>query len=228
MSKYSFNDAERYSVWTAHAERCWICGETVPYSAVEIDHIIPESLLGSDRLSETLRAFGLPADFDLNSWSNWMPADRHCNGAKRERIFKPSPLIQLNLEKASDKAARAAQLCESFTTDRVLSIAIARIEHAAAQGKLPDKVRLKIEQLIYKRHDPNREPERRGEPLFLTPGMTIVHEDESRYIIRGRTGLVGMRPKGDRLDPSWDCPNCGPTSWNGTRCTNCGYLVDTD
>lgn len=228
MAKYKFTDAERYAIWTVHAERCWICGEPVSFSAVEIDHIIPESLIGTEQLHQVLSDFALPKDFDLNSWSNWMPADRRCNGAKRERVFKASPLIQLNLQKAAEKALRAAELCESFVSDRVLTAAVTRIEQAAASGKLPDRFRARIERLVYDRHEANREQEQRGAPLFLSPGMTIVKEDSDGYFIQGRTGIVGVRPKGDRLDPSWNCPNCGPTSWNGTRCTNCGHLIDPD
>lgn len=108
MARYNFSDAERYAIWTVRAESCWICGEPVSYSAVEIDHIVPESPLGSDRLAEVLHVFGLPGDFDLNCWSNWMPTHGRCNGAKRERVFKPSPLIQLNLEKAAERGKRCA------------------------------------------------------------------------------------------------------------------------
>ncbi|KKZ88546.1 HNH endonuclease signature motif containing protein [Rhizobium phaseoli] len=227
-AKHTFNDAERYAVWTVHGEQCWLCEEPVSYYACEVDHIIPESLERSDGLPAILQGFGLPENFSLNSWANWMPACRNCNGSKGNRIFKATPLIQLRIERAGERAARAAELCANFVTERGLGIAIGKIAQAIAEEKLPEKYRLRLEQLFYRRHEENRAPEQKGKPVEFGPGMTIVSEDSYLYRIRGRTGIVGVRPKGDRLDSSWDCPICGPTSWNGTRCTNCGQLIEPD
>ncbi|MBY5801146.1 HNH endonuclease [Rhizobium leguminosarum] len=227
-AKRTFTDAERYAVWTVHSERCWLCEEPVSYNACEVDHIVPESLEGSDALQAILEGYGLGENFAVNSWANWMPACRRCNGSKGNRVFKATPAIQLRLERAAEKAERAAEVHESYLTDRRIGIATARITQALVSGKLPDKYRRKLEQLFYRHHEENREPEQKGRPLEFGPGMTIVSEDDLRYMIRGRTGIVGMRPKGDRLDPSWNCPYCGPTSWNGTRCTNCGQMIDPD
>ncbi|MCD7111668.1 HNH endonuclease [Rhizobium sp. DKSPLA3] len=227
-AKHAFTDAERYAVWTVHGERCWLCEEPVAFSAVEVDHIIPESLGGTEKLLAILEEFTLSQNFDVNSWANWMPAHRRCNGSKSGRVFKVSPLIQMKLERAADRAERAAKLHDDFLSDRALSVATGRIVRALEEGKLPERHRSRLEQLFYRHHEENREPERKGKPLEFAPGMTIVAEDNDRYMIRGRTGLVGMRPKGETLHPSWDCPNCGPTSWNGARCTNCGHLIDPD
>lgn len=188
-------------------------------------------MIGDVALAAVLAELGLPADFEINSFANWMPAHRRCNREKSDTVFRPSPIIQIKLQSAADRAERAARLHDEYLSDRKISRAINILlaaqemsgfaeRHKRLLGRLVDRVE--------REHEPNREVEERGKPLFLAPWLEIVHEDERWTALRGPGGLVGMRPKAEQLHPSWDCPRCGVTGWNGARCITCGMLDDGD
>jgi hypothetical protein len=46
LSKYVFSPDERYAVYTAYGEKCYMCRVPVAFSAIEVDHVVPESLAG--------------------------------------------------------------------------------------------------------------------------------------------------------------------------------------
>ena len=54
LSKYSFGAEERYAVYTVHGERCYLCGKPIDFASMEVDHVIPGSLLGSKGLADVL------------------------------------------------------------------------------------------------------------------------------------------------------------------------------
>ncbi len=231
MARYKFSAAERYAVFTVHNEKCWLCGEPIGLLETEVDHVIPETLIGNAALATVLTGLGLQADFEINSFANWMPAHRRCNGEKSDTVFRSSPLIQLKLQSAIDRADRAEALYDEYLSDRKISRAINILLAAQEFGGFAERHKKMMERLITtveQEHEPNREQEERGKPLFLAPWLEVVHEDERWITLRGPGGLVGMRPKTEQLHPSWDCPRCGFTGWNGARCISCGMLDDGD
>jgi 5-methylcytosine-specific restriction endonuclease McrA len=129
MARYAFTWSERWAVFNTHGTRqgtkCWLCGEPVNLVEMEVDHILPESLL-RDRsaLDAALTDFGLPSAFQLNSFENWLPAHRRCNAEKRERIFRPTPIIQMWIDHAREKADAARQARDAFVSDRKIERAI--------------------------------------------------------------------------------------------------------
>lgn len=104
MGKRAFTRAERYAVWTVHGERCWLCRQPMNYAEMHIDHIIPESLAKAKELKEVLDEFGLPSDFNLNGWVNWMPAHGPCNVDKKEHVFEPAPIVLKQIDVALRKS----------------------------------------------------------------------------------------------------------------------------
>src|SRR5918995_1103233 len=99
MPKRQFSVEERYAIYTVHNEKCYMCSEPVDLLTMEVDHILPEYLIDQQaQLATVLRDYGLPATFDLQSFSNWMPSCRPCNNRKRSRVFKPTPRIQIELQ----------------------------------------------------------------------------------------------------------------------------------
>lgn len=228
MAKRNFTTQERYAVWTSHGEKCWICQTPLAYREMHVDHIIPETLEGKPELAKVIREFALPKTFDLNSWANWMPAHGPCNVQKRAHVFNPSPLIQSVLERSIKKAPEVKALYDKRMRERSLDLAFDEILEAVERGEIgPDRVS-QISELVRLKHEPNREPEMAGKPIMLGPGLTVLQEDERHYLLQGPGGMVGVRPKGDRLDSSWDCPYCGFTGWNGTRCIRCGQFIDPE
>lgn len=129
MSDYPLDPLGRFSLQSIHKQKCWLCYGAVPFSEMEIDHIIPESLRKNpETLKRTLDDFGLPTEFDLNSLSNLLPAHSLCNKQKRAHIFRATPIIQYWLDRASCKAQRVRDERIRLMKDRELEKAIAIIE----------------------------------------------------------------------------------------------------
>ncbi len=228
MANYQFSQAERYAVFTVHRERCWLCDEPVSLSDMEIDHIIPDSLEGTRELDRIFEAFNLPEEFTLQSYENWLPAHRRCNRKKRALVFKPTPIIQAHLELAAKSAPKARELEERYGSDRRIDRAVQELCVAYEKGDLNEKHWQKLIAIVGPFHEQSREPEERGKPILIAPGLEIISDDGLHLMLRGPTGMIGGRPKGENLHPSWDCPNCGVTGWNGTRCVRCGQMDDGD
>lgn len=227
MSVYKFSNEERYAVFTVHHERCWLCETPISLAEVQVDHIIPESLVGTPEGTNALKLLGLPSGFDLNSFENWVPAHARCNRIKADTIFHPTPLIQARLQIAEKRAPKARELVAKYASDRRIDRAIHELLIAGERGLLGEAQK-KLIATVAVIHDENRDPEERGKPLMIAPWLTLVGEDGNWLHLRGPGGMVGSRPKGDKLHSSWDCPRCGPTAWNGVRCVTCGMMDDGD
>jgi 5-methylcytosine-specific restriction endonuclease McrA len=221
--KYKFSQAERHAVYTVHGEKCYISGEPLTFLTMEVDHIIPESLLENPlELEKVFAEFGLPKNFNLQSYANWKPACGPCNLKKRETIFRPTPLIQLHLQEASAKAEKAAQMATALVTNRRVESAWNVIERASEQGELSDDLRKAIEEFSLF-HEQHRAPEAVGQLLRLTPLIEVLAEADGIRIVKGPYGIGGgpIHPY-----PSSRCGVCGGAEWNGARCVLCGNLND--
>lgn len=98
---------------------------------MQVDHIVPESLLSEpEALERVLKRLGLPSDFEVNDYGNWLPAHPHCNNFKRATPFEPSPLIQMLLQKTKEKAERVAELAQRTISNRRIMLALNTIEQA--------------------------------------------------------------------------------------------------
>lgn len=222
-----FTNGQRWAVFNAHGERCWLCREPVMFLEMEVDHILPESLGHTPKLSDVLTDFGLPPEFDLNSYENLMPACRRCNGRKRDTVFRATPAIQLELQYASERVDRAREIEKRFANRRDIERAVATLQKADEKGQLSEKVKDAVSTLG-RYHQQDRNSAQVGEPFRLAPWLTIIGGGPYTLTIRGPSGMVGIRPAGDNVHNSYDCPRCGPTAWNGARCISCGQFIDLD
>lgn len=114
--KHRFTLSERYGVWRASEGVCCWCEEPLDFRHATVDHIVPESL-GDDAtaLRAVLADYGLPHDFDLNDFPNWVPSCQPCNGKKAAAIYARSPVMIGVLHRAgkrADVARRAAAEAE--------------------------------------------------------------------------------------------------------------------
>lgn len=228
MSDYKFNANERYAVYAAHNEKCYLCKAPIDLQSMEVDHVIPESLLKDQtKLDEILRLYGLDDSFDLNCPKNWLPSCSPCNRSKSDTVFAPTPIIQLHLKNAIDKAPRVIELIEKSVVNVQITKALNLLERAHKGGDLTEKHKAMLKPLVAF-HVAEREPGSVGQPIKITPLYTILREDNDRLIIQGPAG-IGVRPKGPNVHHSWDCPNCGSiAAWSGTRCVICGMMDDGD
>lgn len=178
MFKHTFTAAERYAVFTVHGEKCYLCHKPVNLRTMEVDHVIPESLMDDPaRLAAVLAALGRPPDFELNSYGNWMPACRPCNNEKRDTIFEPSPIVQIALQRAADKAAQAQTMAELVVSEKKVSFAVNILAQASESGGLPAWAVETLRPLLVF-HMGHRDPECAAELIRLTPDLAVGLEIE--------------------------------------------------
>jgi hypothetical protein len=226
VSKHKFTPSQRHAVFTVHGERCYMCGIVLNLKTMEVDHVIPESLLNArEKLAQVLRDLGRPEDFNLNSFANWMPACRPCNGLKLATVFDPSLKVQLILQKAAMKAQEAERIAARTVSDKELYEALNLLERANENGSLTDGFKAALQPLV-EFQVAVREPELAKQPVRLTPLYEVLSEANGIRLIRGPYG-VGGRPSTPYAHSSFDCPNCGSIgAWNGARCVVCGQMSD--
>lgn len=133
-AKRRFSYEERYAVWHCNEERCWLCINPLRLHDVTIDHVLPESLLDDDeKRKETFDLYGLPVDFNINGYENWLPCHNRCNQTKSNKApaFVPgNKMILDGLRQSAWRTARTARsVLEDATKDNVLKTIFAALEN---------------------------------------------------------------------------------------------------
>lgn len=174
MSRYKFSSAQRYAIFLTHKMRCYLCRSPLDLASMTVDHVVPESLLLNPSLFHDVKlALGLPENFEINSFENWMPACGPCNVKKAAENFNPSPLIQVELQRLVDKAQDARRIVESIVSRREISMALNVLERALeGQGSLEELTREKLESLL--RFAMERDLVTNGQPLRLTHSFQLA------------------------------------------------------
>lgn len=224
MSKYQFRDIERLVVYTIHNEKCYICNIPIDYKNMEVDHILPENLLDDlNRMEEIIKLYKLPKTFKINSYNNWLPSCSTCNNKKRNLIFEPTLLIQLQLQETQKKYSKAIEFEKKVSSSKQISKAIQVLKIAFLDDALTQDGYNELFPLfdsIYAQ----REPDIQNDPLRLSPTVEIILDSSDKYVLKGAFG-IGTRPKYNQ--EKIFCLNCGNnTAWNGNRCVTCGEIED--
>jgi len=131
--KYKFTQVERFAVWDGNGRRCWLCEEPLSLRDTTIDHVLPEMLAYEEDSRRTvLNEYGLPDDFAINSYSNWLPCHHICNQRKGARPLRNSAGTQLILDGLANRApkiaAKARAVISNATKDKVFSTLFAALE----------------------------------------------------------------------------------------------------
>jgi 5-methylcytosine-specific restriction endonuclease McrA len=130
------NPIHREALWTAHQESCAYCNRVLGYSELEIDHIIPTHLRQeTDKFLQCLRMLGLPADYNLHSLDNLLPAHGRCNRDKGGKLRDESFLRHFRTI-ASDKLPKFASTLERLAKQRVTEKAVAACITQVAKGRV--------------------------------------------------------------------------------------------
>lgn len=226
MSKYTFSSAERFAIYVTHGERCYMCSKPIDLKSMQVDHVIPEDLLSKEgELAAVIHSFALASDFNLNSFSNWMPSCAPCNRRKLTTVFTPSPIIQVVLQQAAEKSEQANILSEKTVTKRKIINALNILKMANEAGELSEDVKQELQPLIeYQIQE--RLPELQDQPIQLMPLYEVISEISGIRVVKGRFG-VGSRPIENDVHSSFSCPGCGASgAWSGARCVVCGEMSD--
>ena len=103
--KYRFSKIERFIIWKTHDQACYWCGEPISLKTSSIDHIIPEDV--EHDINKIKTDYGLPPNFTINDFCNWVPAHNNCNSRKGFELFKPSPVFLAILNDVIKKSIHA-------------------------------------------------------------------------------------------------------------------------
>lgn len=224
MSGYKFTAAQRFAVYTVHGGVCYLNGEPLYLRLMRVDHVLPRSLKDDpERLSAILKDYGLPDDFNLDSFENWLPTCDPCNSAKYKDPFRPTPIIQRYIDRARAKAAETKALAERIVTNQAISKALNTIEMAIDKAQFDPNA---LEPLVKLYEEHQRRAQVRE--FRVTPQFTILHEREGYRVVQTNYG-VGYMPSQDTAYLASPCPNCGNYGpWSGARCLSCGHLIEVD
>jgi hypothetical protein len=92
MSTQQFQNTFRVALWEAYDKKCFWLREPIDYNGFHIDHVIPEKLADTPKLTKILADAGLPATFDIFGHENLVPACPVCNGRKTAMELEPHQL----------------------------------------------------------------------------------------------------------------------------------------
>jgi len=127
VSLYKFKNSQRDAIWRAWDKNCYLCERHVRYLELDIDHVVPESLLKKPAELQILRDdLGIDAtipNFQINDFCNWAPAHRRpCNSTKTDYH---APITLFILKKIQTKLPRVYEILEASkreeTEDKILS-----------------------------------------------------------------------------------------------------------
>jgi hypothetical protein len=175
-----------------------------------------------DRLRRIIKAFGLPPDFNLDDYCNWLPFHEHSNKVKSVQIFKPTPLLKLILSKLARQADKVREIEQRVQRNANKDTLLAKFIIALKNGQLSKE---DLQSLLA---DPDFE---RDEDVQSLRDEIFLHVDPNRWKTVDVTGTIatvtdghlgGMTPVSKVPDVSWQCPFCGNYGpWNGIRCLTC-------
>jgi WD40 repeat protein len=122
----------RFALFKAWDERCAWCEEPMAFNQMEVEHIIPKSLVGTE-LANALNIHGLADDYDLDALMNLVPSCRRCNRDKGRRLAPKVPSVTLLLDEARTRARTVALLAGRLSRNSKLRDAAAVVlAHAEA------------------------------------------------------------------------------------------------
>lgn len=125
MNKQKILGRKRLALWRAYSKKCIYCGEPVRYPYFWVEHVIPEHLLNKPvKLRETLKQYGLPLDFSLNDYPNWVATCSKCNKDKGASILEPISAhhyLSIAKRKAQKAVVEERKIKSHMKADKMLS-----------------------------------------------------------------------------------------------------------
>jgi len=121
----------RHMLWWQWGFRCYWCMRPKDFTDTQIDHIVPKSV-GQSKLDELLKAFALPAGYDLDDPRNLAPICADCNGpnGKGSRDLAQSPAVGGKLERAEKMRPEVIRQVLAFRSNSKLGQSLLRINEA--------------------------------------------------------------------------------------------------
>lgn len=199
---------DRYCVWAEHDVRCFWCEEPVLFRDVTVDHVIPSSTTAED-LVGMKREYGLPDEFQIESFENFVPAHVLCNIRKKTEVHAAHVMAEV-FRRIRVRLPAVRESRERFRRDRRRAEALIHLQAAITDNRIVEADIL--DTLLELRRGPD--------------GWIVLSEEHGTQ--RVTDGVrSGIRPTPGQENAHWMCPNCmayGP--WNGVICLECGRRSD--
>ena len=174
MAKQRLPRSDRQAFWEAYDHRCAYCDESIRWTDLVIDHIIPESLLEKPlKLASVQSEYGLGKDFDLRGDLNLVPVCARCNKEKSDRLY-PQERTIIILGKASQHAARVVALRTRFQQEPKKERLLADLSGAFEIGAIS---KMELQQL-FEACGRDEQPETRLEDIRDLKGAGVVDDPE--------------------------------------------------
>ena len=143
MPQQYFSNIDRRSFFEGYGGRCVYCRRPITYGESQLDHLLPLSLEGSDKLRDLLFDLGLSESFDLRGDQNIVLACSGCNSIKSSLLLNPG-LMAIMLAKAQSHVKAVQELKEKYgrvvTQDKLVLTLIAAYEKGIATPAEVDKL----------------------------------------------------------------------------------------
>lgn len=152
---FKFSTSQRYGIFEAHNRCCYWCQEPLDWLSVQIDHIVPQSLLkNQDKLSEVLTHYALPHNYAIDDFANWVPSHGRCNGKKSDAILALSPAMVSVFHECAEKGAKAKSISEKWEKEGRFSKVESLLRTSVETGNLAQEnlvaLRLSLDSVILK------------------------------------------------------------------------------
>lgn len=135
VAQKSFGPEEREAIWEAHNGVCFYCRRLLPFDEMEIDHLVPESILdlSEDKQAAYLATLGFDPSFDVRDFANLAPSCRPCNGRKSDTPFSQGQLA-IFLGQLREKAPRVQQAYLKHLRGRIMGSTLRSIANSVDKG----------------------------------------------------------------------------------------------
>ena len=206
MPRKPIPTSRRAAIWRAHDQRCVYCTELITFSDLDIDHIVPHSLLERreelDRLKEE---YGLPQAFEVDGLTNLVPSHRHCNLQKLGNVLPKNRVLHF-LSIAEAKALKAqrieAEIKRQIDQDKVTVL----VQTALDSGLLSPGQMTELLTSYSKGRDifkiveslPFRDERLKG--FFSSSDIDLLYEKPILPRPHGLEQIEMMREVGDKID----------------------------
>lgn len=231
-SKKRFSTTESAAVWLAYDGICTLC-ETpiVDLRTNTIDHVLPESLQSKPVEFEQIRKlYGLPDNFDLNDFENWIPAHSRCNSRKGQLVFEGVQAMAMILARARRMGQKAKGIYHRMLQERDFASAIATLDYQVSSSA-PTIGQLSILRQLIETAEINAAAEAqllvdpdRWKVVLIKPWGMVVVTDGKHF------GDTILRSAPEDMKERWECTHCnGYGPWHLDpklhlfNCLTCGY-----
>ncbi len=232
-AKKVFSAAESAAVWLAYEGICTLC-ETpiVDLRSNTVDHVLPENLQNEPSEFEAVKKFyGLPDDFDLNDFPNWVPAHPKCNSRKGETILEGPQAMGMIIARAKRMGERARTMHARMIREREFAAVVAQLDMQINAG-LASIDQLVVLRALIEKAEGSSHPEAQLLVDYNIWKVVVIKPWGLAIVSNGKVlGDTPVRTAPSDLKELWLCEKCnGYGPWHldmesyDFMCLTCGHV----